>query len=67
MVQEPKEFSVEEAKSEIERLLKAYRVKKDDLEWADDDWEVGEIQEELDQYAIKIKRLKAKIREHEKE
>ena len=67
MVQEPKEFGVEEAKSEIERLLKAYRVKKDDIEWADDDWEVSEIQEELDQYAIKIKRLKAKIREHEKE
>ena len=67
MVQEPKEFSVEEAKSEIDRLLKAYRVKKDDLEWADDDWEIGEIQEELDQYATKIKRLKAKIREHEKE
>jgi len=67
MVQEPKEFSVEEAKSEIDRLLKAYRVKKDDLEWADDDWEIGEIQEELDQYATKIRRLKAKIREYEKE
>ena len=60
------EFNLVEAKAEIDRLLKAYRVKKDDLEWADDDWEVGEIQEELDGYARKIKVLKFKVREYEK-
>jgi polyhydroxyalkanoate synthesis regulator phasin len=60
------EFNLEEAKVEINRLLRVYRIKKDDLEWADDDWEVGEIQEELDGYARKIKVLKAKVREYEK-
>ena len=59
-------FNIKEAKAEIDKLLKAYRVKKDDLEWADDDWEVGEIQEELDNYARKIKVLKSKVREYEK-
>jgi flagellar biosynthesis chaperone FliJ len=60
------EFNLENIKAEIARLLKVYRMKKDDLEWADDDWEVGEIQEELDGYAQKIKVLKAKVREYEK-
>lgn len=64
--QNQEEFNLEETKAEINRLLKLYRVKKDDLEWADDDWEVGEIQEELDGYAKIIKVLKAKIREYEK-
>jgi hypothetical protein len=59
------EFNPEEAKAEIARLLKVYRVKKDDLEWADDDWESSEIQEELDGYAKNIKILKAKVREFE--
>ncbi len=59
-------FNLKEAKAEINRLLSAYRIKKDDLEWADDDWEVGEIQEELDGYARKIKLLKSKVREYEK-
>ena len=59
-------FNLEETKAEINRLLKAYRIKKDDLEWADDDWEIGEIQEELDEYARKIKVLKSKVREYEK-
>lgn len=59
------EFNLEEAKAEINRLLKVYRVKKDDLEWANDDWETSEIQEELDGYAKNIKILKAKVREFE--
>jgi hypothetical protein len=58
--------NLEEAKAEINRLLKVYRIKKDDLEWADDDWEVGEIQEELDGYARRIRVLKSKVREYEK-
>ncbi|HIO95192.1 MAG TPA: hypothetical protein EYG67_00030 [Campylobacterales bacterium] len=59
------EFNAQETKATIEKLLKAYRTKKDDLEWADDEWESSEIQEELDGYAKKIKILKAQLREHE--
>ena len=62
---EDKLFDIEEVKREIERLLSAYRAKKDDLEWADDDWAADEINEELDQYAKKIKALKTKVREFE--
>jgi len=62
---EDKSFDIEEVKREIERLLSAYRAKKDDLEWADDDWAADEINEELDQYAKKIKALKTKVREFE--
>jgi hypothetical protein len=64
--QKQEEFNLKDTKAEINRLLKVYRIKKDDLEWADDDWEVGEIQEELDGYAQKIKVLKVKVREYEK-
>ena len=62
---EDKSFDIEEVKREIEKLLSAYRAKKDDLEWADDDWAIDEINEELDQYAKKIKALKTKVREFE--
>jgi len=62
---EDKSFDIEEVKREIEKLLSAYRAKKDDLEWADDDWAADEINEELDQYAKKIKALKTKVREFE--
>ena len=64
--QKQEEFNLKDTKAEINRLLKVYRIKKDDLEWADDDWEVGQIQEELDGYAQKIKVLKVKVREYEK-
>ena len=62
---EDKSFDIEEVKKEIEKLLSAYRAKKDDLEWADDDWAADEINEELDQYSKKIKALKTKVREFE--
>ena len=62
---EDKPFDIEEVKIEIEKLLLAYRAKKDDLEWADDDWAADEINEELEQYAKKIKALKTKVREFE--
>jgi len=62
---EDKSFDIEEVKKEIEKLLSAYRAKKDDLEWADDDWAADEINEELEQYAKKIKALKTKVREFE--
>ncbi|NEW60409.1 hypothetical protein GSY74_03865 [Sulfurovum sp. bin170] len=65
ITQNQEEFNSEDAKAEINRLLRVYRVKKDDLEWADDDWEVSEIQEELDGYAREIKILKSQVRKHE--
>ena len=55
-------FNIEDAKEEINQLLAKYRVRKDELEWANDDWEESEIQEELDGYAKKIKLLKAQIK-----
>jgi flagellar biosynthesis chaperone FliJ len=58
-------FDPNEAKAEINRLLKVYRVKKDDLEWADDEWEISEVQEELDGYARRIKVLKSQMRKYE--
>lgn len=60
-------FDLEKTKAEIDNLLAAYRTKKEDLEWADDEWQIGEIQEELDIYAHKIRTLKAKVREYEHE
>jgi len=59
------EFNIENAKEEINQLLAKYRVRKDELEWANDDWEESEIQEDLDGYAKKIKLLKAQIKEYE--
>ncbi|MCH9740056.1 MAG: hypothetical protein K0U38_04335 [Epsilonproteobacteria bacterium] len=59
------EFNLDEVKAHIEKLLMVYRTKKDELEWADDDWEVSEIQEELDSYAKDIRELKLKVREYE--
>jgi len=58
-------FNLEKVKAEIDTLLATYRSKKEELEWADDDWEVGEIQEELDGYANKIRQLKSKVKEFE--
>ncbi len=64
---EKKPFDIIEVKEHIEKLLTAYRAKKDELEWADDEWSEDEINEELDQYAKEIKLLKAKVREFEQE
>ncbi|HHH19545.1 MAG TPA: hypothetical protein ENK86_03390 [Campylobacterales bacterium] len=58
-------FDVEKVKAEIEQLLITYRNKKEELDWADDDWEVSEIQEELDGYANKIRLLKNRVKEFE--
>jgi len=51
-------------KRKIEDLLKQYNYRKADLKWADEEWEIGEIQEDLDRYAREIKRLKIKIKEY---
>ena len=59
------EFNVESTKEKINQLLAKYRTRKDELEWVSDDWEEGEIQEELDGYARQIKVMKAEIKRYE--
>ena len=56
---------VKAIKDRIEEILKVYHTRKEDLQWADEDWEVGEIQEELEGYAKEIKKLKRKIQEYQ--
>jgi peptidoglycan hydrolase CwlO-like protein len=51
-------------KKRIDDLLKEYNRRKADLKWADEDWEIGEIQEDLDRYAREIKKLKNRIKEY---
>lgn len=53
-------FDLEKTKVEIEKLLSAYRTKKEEMVWADDDWEMGEIQEERIFMPIKFDALKHK-------
>ena len=54
--------AVIELKRKIEKLLETYHTRKEELQWADDDWEVSEIQEDLDGYAREIKKLKQQIK-----
>jgi len=56
---------VKAIKDRIEEILKIYHTRKEDLQWADEEWEIGEIQEELDGYAKEIKKLKRKIQEYQ--
>lgn len=62
---EVKPFDVKAVKADIEKLLAQYRTRKDDLEWADDEWSADEIQVELDIYVKQIRILKEKVRIHE--
>jgi len=57
--------TVEELKSKIEHLLAQYRVKHDELELAEEEWDIGEIQEALAQYTREINKLKKQVRELE--
>ncbi len=54
-----------ELKEKIENLVKMYHKRKEELQWADDEWEVSEIQEDLDNYAKEIKKLKAKVKKYQ--
>ncbi len=56
-----------ELKEKIENLIKLYHQRKEELQWADDEWEVSEIQEDLDNYAKEIKKLKAKVKKYQQE
>ncbi len=57
--------TVEELKAKIEKLLAMYREKHDELELAEEEWDIGEIQESLYQYTKEINRLKKRVRELE--
>jgi len=54
-----------ELKEKIEGLLTQYRLKHDELELAVEEWDIGEIQEDLAQYTKEINKLKKRVRELE--
>ena len=56
---------VKELKEKIDELLNLYRQKHDELEWAEEEWDIEEIQVALENYTKEIKILKEKIRELE--
>ncbi len=56
---------VVELKEKIESLIKIYHKRKEELQWADDEWEISEIQEDLDNYAKKIKKLKLEVKKYQ--
>jgi len=58
---------IQELKKKIDDLLKKYNTRKEDLQWADEDWEIGEIQEDLDNYAKEIQKIKNKIHKYQKD
>ena len=57
--------TIEELKAKLEKLLAVYREKHDELELAVEEWDIGEIQESLDQYTKEIYKLKKQVRELE--
>ena len=65
-IEEKNGQTIEEMKEKIENLLAQYRVKHDELELAVEEWDIGEIQEALDQYNKEINRLKKQVHELEK-
>jgi len=52
-------------KEKIENLLADYRLKHDELELAVEEWDIGEIQEALDQHNKEINKLKKQLRKIE--
>jgi predicted RNase H-like nuclease (RuvC/YqgF family) len=58
---------VKDLKEKIDALLKLYRQKHDELELAEEEWDIGEIQVALEDYTKEIKILKDKVREFEHE
>jgi len=57
--------TIDEMKAKIEHLLAQYRLKHDELELAEEEWDIGEIQETLAQYTKEINKLKKQVRELE--
>ena len=57
--------TIEELKTKLEKLLAVYREKHDELELAVEEWDIGEIQESLDQYTKEIYKLKKQVHQLE--
>jgi hypothetical protein len=64
---EGKPFDIVEVKERIEKLLIVYRAKKDELELAEEEWDIGEIEVSLEECEKEIKLLKEKVRKFEQE
>ena len=47
--------------SKIKELLAEYRSKHDELQLATEEWDIGEIQEDLASYTVQINKLKKKV------
>ncbi len=45
----------------IEEILVQYRIKHDELQLATEEWDIGEIQEDLANYTKEINKLKREI------
>ena len=56
----------EEMRVKINTLLGKYRLKHDELELAEEEWDIGEIQEDLANYTKEINILKKRLHELEK-
>jgi len=52
---------IKKINKKIEELLVQYRLKHDELELATEEWDIGEIQEDLSNYTKEINRLKRQI------
>jgi hypothetical protein len=52
---------IDSVNRKIKELLAHYRTKHDELELATEEWDIGEIQEDLVSYTIEINKLKKKV------
>jgi len=53
--------TIKSMNAKIENILAQYRLKHDELELAEEEWDIGEIQEELANYSREINILKKKV------
>ncbi len=60
-------MSIEEIEIYRQKLLKAYHLKKEDMDFAEDEMEELWIEEELDTFRVEIKSCVAKIAELQEE
>ena len=62
-IAEKNRTTIKELNAKIEKILAQYRIKHDELEWAEEEWDIGEIQEDLAMYSKEINILKKKVHE----
>jgi uncharacterized coiled-coil protein SlyX len=55
--------AIDKLNGKITELLAKYRMKHDELELATEEWDIGEIQEDLATYTVEINKLKRKVNE----